>query len=55
MRLRTATAPSAAERLHSAVVNDVHSRLNCTRVQHVVAIDSVETLQRVVRDAAQAG
>jgi len=39
----------------SSIVNDVHSRLNRTSVRRIVAVDSVEMLQRVVRDVAYAG
>ena len=38
-----------------AVVNDVHSQLNATRVRRVVEIDSVKALQDAVRRAASSG
>jgi FAD/FMN-containing dehydrogenase len=63
MRLRTATsafakapadkAPECAD--VSAIVNDVHSQLNRTAVQRIIPVDSVETLQRVVREIAEEG
>jgi len=39
----------------TTIVNDVHSQLNRTAVRRIVAIESVDMLQRVVRDAAEAG
>ena len=55
MSIRTATAGRAASAVGRTVVNDVHSRLNRTSVQHVVPVDSVAELQRVVRRVAEQG
>lgn len=51
-------APDLRDRVdgqHAAVVNDVHSQLNCTPVQQVARVDSVNALQRIVRRAAADG
>ncbi len=56
MTLRTATAAlNTGPTDSSGVVNDVHSQLNRTRVHESVAVDSVATLQRVVRRVAADG
>jgi FAD/FMN-containing dehydrogenase len=56
MRIRTATAHGGPQDAAApALVNDVHSQLNRTAVQRIVAIESVDMLQRVVRDVAEAG
>ncbi len=39
----------------SIVVNDIHSQLNPTPVNRIVAPDSLETLQKTVREAGQEG
>ncbi|MFQ5929581.1 MAG: FAD-binding oxidoreductase [Acidobacteriota bacterium] len=36
-------------------VNDIHSQLNLTRVEGIVRPDSIETIQRVVRNAREEG
>src|SRR5437868_5175895 len=37
------------------VVNDVHSRLNQTTVDHIVKPDSVDAVQKAIREAGTAG
>lgn len=53
MRIRTATAHGVPQEAAApALVNDVHSQLNPTSVQQIVAVESVPALQRVVRHVA---
>jgi FAD/FMN-containing dehydrogenase len=44
--------PATAQDSPGTLVNDIHSQLNATHVARVVPIDSVKTLQDVVRRAA---
>ncbi|MFN2387281.1 MAG: FAD-binding oxidoreductase [Thermoanaerobaculia bacterium] len=39
----------------AAVVNDVHSQLNATRVERVIPVDSVAAVRRAIRDARRRG
>jgi FAD/FMN-containing dehydrogenase len=56
MMLRTSAADANTQPADSvAVVNDVHSQLNRTRVQQIVGVESVPALQRAVRRVADEG
>src|SRR5580765_7142859 len=46
-------APALAQRATGQVVNDVHSRLNETRVAKIVTPRSVEEVQKIVQQSAQ--
>ncbi|MDQ3242433.1 MAG: FAD-binding oxidoreductase [Gemmatimonadota bacterium] len=45
----------AAPRTDAMIVNDIHSRLNATRVHEIVRPDSVDALQSVIRSARREG
>jgi len=49
--LSLAGAPAQEQAAPGVVVNDVHSRLNETRVQRVETPDSIEAIQAIVRQA----
>jgi FAD/FMN-containing dehydrogenase len=48
-------ALQAAPRDAGAIVNDIHSQLNATRVQEIAPVSSATDLQRALRRAAAAG
>jgi FAD/FMN-containing dehydrogenase len=57
LMIAPACTPNPAEKTPHAgvIVNDVHSRLNETRVRRVVSPDSVEEIQAIVRQARAEG
>jgi FAD/FMN-containing dehydrogenase len=46
------TWPALAQEPSGAIVNDIHSQLNATRVRRLVDVDSMKALQAAVRSAA---
>ena len=52
---RPSGAANPAVGLRPIVVNDIHSQLNATRVDRIVAPGSVEALQEIVREARREG
>jgi len=53
--LLASAAPALAQNPSGQIVNDVHSRLNETRVARIVTPRSVEEVQKIVQQAAQEG